>query len=52
MAIETLATIRGGLPRRALALVLEWAALHRTELRREWENAQQGLPLSRIEPLE
>lgn len=52
VAIETLATIRGGLPRRALALVLEWAALHRTELRQQWENAQQGLPLSRIEPLE
>ena len=52
VAIDTLATIRGSLPRRALALVLEWAALHRTELRREWENAQQGLPLSRIEPLE
>jgi hypothetical protein len=31
--IETLAVLRGELPRRAMALVLEWAALHREELR-------------------
>jgi hypothetical protein len=31
--IETLMVFRGSLPRRALALVLEWAALHRAELR-------------------
>ena len=31
--IETLAVYRGWLPRRALALVLEWAVLRRGELR-------------------
>jgi hypothetical protein len=31
--IDTLAVLRGELPRRALALVLEWAAMHRQELR-------------------
>ena len=30
--IRTLDVIKGSLPRRAQALVLEWAALHRTEL--------------------
>jgi hypothetical protein len=30
--IETLSILRGVLPRRAMALVLEWAALHRQEL--------------------
>jgi len=33
MAIETLAIIEGELPRRAFNLALEWAALHRDELR-------------------
>jgi hypothetical protein len=32
--IDTLAVFWGSLPRRALALVLEWAALHRDELRK------------------
>ncbi|HEY1217291.1 MAG: DUF4160 domain-containing protein [Bryobacteraceae bacterium] len=29
--------LRGELPRRAMAVVLEWAALHRQELRADWE---------------
>ncbi|MEP7337571.1 MAG: DUF4160 domain-containing protein [Acidobacteriota bacterium] len=33
MAIETLAIIEGELPRRAINLTMEWAALHRDELR-------------------
>jgi len=40
------------LPRRALALVLEWAALHRTELRDDWQRARNGATLKEIEPLE
>jgi hypothetical protein len=31
--IETLAVIAGDLPSRALGLVIEWASLHRSELR-------------------
>jgi hypothetical protein len=50
--IETLEVLRGGLPRRAHALVLEWATLHRVELRDNWDRARQGLPLSDIEPLD
>lgn len=49
--IET-GTIRGELPPRGQRLVLEWAALHRQELLENWERARQGLPLSRIAPLE
>lgn len=37
MEIETLVLLRRDLPRRAIALVLEWAALHRHELRLDWE---------------
>jgi hypothetical protein len=50
--IETLAILRGELPRRALALVLEWAALHRQELRADWELVRSGTPLQPIAPLD
>lgn len=50
--IDTLAVYRGELPRRALALVLEWAALHRAELKQDWELARDGRSPERIEPLE
>ena len=50
--IETLSIYRGELPRRALALVLEWAAIYRAELRRDWELARAGKPLEPISPLE
>jgi len=50
--IGTLAIYRGDLPRRALALVLEWAVLHRDELRQDWELARKGQSLQPIAPLE
>lgn len=50
--IDTLAIYRGHLPRRALALVLEWAALHRAELRKAWQAARAGTPIETIDPLE
>lgn len=46
--IETLDVARGGLPRRAHALVIEWASQHRTELHDDWERAR----LEKIEGLE
>ena len=50
--IGTLAVYRGDLPRRALALVLEWAALHRAQLERDWELARTGQTPERIAPLD
>ena len=50
--IDTLAVYRGELPRRALALVLEWAALHRAELKHDWELARDGRSPERIAPLD
>ncbi|MBN1606602.1 MAG: DUF4160 domain-containing protein [Polyangiaceae bacterium] len=35
--IRELRVIRGALPRRALALVLEWASLHRDALMENWD---------------
>ena len=51
-SINTLEILQGGLPRRARALVVEWASLHRRELLANWERARQHLPLEDIEPLE
>lgn len=50
--IESLTVLRGFLPRRALALVVEWAEAHRTELRQDWQRARAGQLLAPIEPLE
>ena len=44
--------VDGRLPRRALALLLEWYGLHREELRENWERARARRPLQKIEPLE
>ncbi len=50
--IETLEVMNGRIRRRALALVLEWAALHRDELRRAWETASLNQEPDKIEPLD
>ncbi|MDE2229318.1 MAG: DUF4160 domain-containing protein [Alphaproteobacteria bacterium] len=50
--IETLEVYRGELPRRALALVLEWAEAHRGELRTDWRRAVGGEALASIAPLD
>ena len=50
--IDTLEVLRGPLPRRAHALVVEWATLHRDELRANWERARTHQPLATIAGLE
>jgi hypothetical protein len=50
--VNTLAVYRGELPRRALALTLEWAALHRDELLQDWQLAKAGQLPRPIAPLE
>ena len=50
-AIESLAVFEGQLSPRALGLVTEWAALHRSELADRWERARQLGALDRIAPL-
>jgi hypothetical protein len=52
LSISTLEVLAGSLPRRALALVLEWAAEHRAELLANWELAEAHRPLQEIAPLE
>jgi hypothetical protein len=52
VTIDGLDLIEGSLPRRALALVLEWASQHRDELRENWRRSQGHEPLHQIDPLE
>ncbi len=44
--------VTGGLPPRALQLIISWTALHREELLSDWELARFGRPLRPIEPLD
>ena len=50
--IHTLRIIQGNLPRRAKALVLEWAEDHRDELMENWNLARAMNELKDIKPLE
>ena len=49
--IQTLSVIRGSLPRRALAMVLEWASEHRKELMEDWELCVSRQTPKKISPL-
>ena len=50
--IRTLEIIAGTLPKRALALTIEWAVEHRTELMEDWELCQAKQLPKKIAPLE
>jgi hypothetical protein len=52
ISIDTLAVLGGALPRRVLALVIEWAMMHRPELRENWELAQAHRAVRPISPLD
>lgn len=51
VTIEDLRVLRGSLPRRAMALVVEWAAGHREELAENWNLCSQLQPPKSIRPL-
>ena len=50
--IEILEVMAGNISRRALAFVLEWASLHREELRSAWNAAAQNQEPDKIAPLD
>ena len=50
--IRELRVTRSSLPRRALALVLEWAVEHRQALLEDWDLCSQLKPPKPIPPLE
>ena len=50
--LQTLEVLSGGLPRRAMALTLEWAVEHREALMEDWELCATRQPPKPIPPLE
>ncbi len=50
--IRELRVARGAIPRRALAMVLEWAAEHREALMEDWDLCNELKPPKPIPPLE
>ena len=50
--IHTLEIMKGTMPRRALALILEWAAQHRIELFENWKLCEKNQMPKKILPLE
>jgi uncharacterized protein DUF4160 len=51
VAIQELRLVKGELPPRVRALVLEWADLHRNELLANWESLRHTGTFEPIEPL-
>lgn len=49
--LDEFVILQGSLPAKKLSLVREWAALHRDELRINWERARDERPLIAIDPL-
>ncbi|MCD8536578.1 MAG: DUF4160 domain-containing protein [Burkholderiaceae bacterium] len=52
ISIESLTVLKGALPKRAKALVVEWATEHREALFDDWRLASAHKTLNRIDPLE
>jgi hypothetical protein len=49
--IRTLEIIKGTMPRRALALILEWASQYRAELFEDWKLCEHNQSPKKISPL-
>ena len=49
--LQRIDVLHGSLPKRALAMVLEWTHEHQMELLAAWAAASAGEPIARIAPL-
>jgi len=52
IGIDPITLLEGRLPNRAIGMVIEWAALHQTELSKNWQRMRNDLPPLKIDPLE
>ena len=52
VGIDPITLLRGRFPRRALGMVMEWAAVHQQELLDNWELLRHDQPPRRIDPLD
>jgi hypothetical protein len=51
VALQPIAVIESDLPPRALSMVLEWTALHQSELLENWERLHTARSPVRVAPL-
>ena len=51
VALQPIAVIESDLPARALSMVLEWTALHQSELLDNWERVCTARPAMKVAPL-
>ena len=51
ISIDTFGIIKGQLPGKAMALIVEWAILHKDELIKDWDLASQNEIPFKIDPL-
>jgi hypothetical protein len=52
IGIDPIGLIEGQIPKRALSMVIEWAALHQRELLLNWERMRNEQPAQKIAPLD
>ena len=51
ISIDNFGIIKGNLPGKAMALIVEWAIQHKEELMKDWVLAKQNKIPNKIEPL-
>lgn len=51
ISIEDFKIIKGSLPPRAYGLVVEWALIHKEELKENWQSAAELHGFNKIKPL-
>ena len=52
VGIDPIVILNGSLPRRALSMIIEWAALHQLELTDNWDRLRNDDMVRKIEPLD
>lgn len=52
VGIDPIVVLNGQLPRRAISMVIEWAAVHQQELMRNWQRLEADRSVVRIAPLD
>ena len=52
VGIDPIMVLHGQLPRRAMSMVFEWAALHQQELLMNWDYLNNNQAPEKIEPLD
>lgn len=52
VGIDPIIILNGQLTRRAVSMVIEWAAIHQQELMDNWQRLDESRDVVKIEPLE